>query len=283
MIGRAKFFVAVSSLAVATSLAFATDASAGAYEGFDYTLGAQLSGLNGGTGWNSAWDTNNGSAASGTILAGLGYTDAHGNTLSTSGGAFATDANTFFYQATRDTQDSFGAAGTSVWMSFLVQQASHTDNVNYAMATLGERYGFGDEAMLGGINGSHPAVVKFYTNTGANAPSVTLNTGDVTFMVLRFDFSSSGNDTLSLWSNPLLDAGSLGAPDITVSNADYASSFTGLTLVQGDFRTFTYDEIRIGDSFSAVAPAVPVPEPEAYAMMVVGLGLMGARLRRRKS
>jgi hypothetical protein len=36
-------------------------------------------------------------------------------------------------------------------------------------------------------------------------------------------------------------------------------------------------------AFTGVLPTAPVPEPESYAMILAGLGLMGFMVRRKKS
>jgi hypothetical protein len=79
----------------------------------------------------------------------------------------------------------------------------------------------------------------------------------------------------------------IGGPDsFGNGDADQSVSFTGLTLASdGDVRVlftrgsrlFAIDDV----SLDITAPA-PVPEPETYAMMVAGLGVLGFAARRRR-
>ena len=41
--------------------------------------------------------------------------------------------------------------------------------------------------------------------------------------------------------------------------------------------------LALGGSYGGVLQALPVPEPETYFMMLVGLGVMGFMARRRKT
>jgi len=252
-----------------------------AYDGFNYTVGAQLQGLNGGSGWSGAWQANVAPTNSGSVVSGLSYTDTDGRQLQVSGGAAATDANVFFSQLTRATTESFGAGGTTTWVSFLVRNASFTTGLGYAAATLGQGYTFGSPAMVGGLvtslSGTVGFVAPFY-GSGGPQTLATVAANAVTLVALRFDFAAaSGNDALSLWLNPKL-TGSAGVPDASASLANYASIISGLTLVHGDNRTFTYDEIRIGQSFADVTP---VPEPQTWVLLAGGALALAAVARRR--
>ena len=225
-----------------------------AYEGFEYTIGDSLTGLDGGTGWSSAWTTNGGTG--GNIVAGLSFIDETGNQLVRNGGAYSVNAARFFYQTIRDTNLTFGAADTTIWTSFIIQQASISSGTNYAVTTLGTGYSFGSNAMIAGIGGTtgRPFIADFYASSGGVSDfTITTLPGESVFIVLRFDFAAVGNDTLSLWVNPILGTES-GEPLLTYSGKNYASIISGLTLAHGDNRSFVYDELRIGTDFASVTP-----------------------------
>ncbi len=61
------------------------------------------------------------------------------------------------------------------------------------------------------------------------------------------------------------------------------TSFTGTASITGTLKLFYFDSNNSDNTGSVMATVTAVPEPETYAMMVAGLGLMGAVARRRKA
>jgi hypothetical protein len=98
-----------------------------------------------------------------------------------------------------------------------------------------------------------------------------------------------GSFTLSVYN-----ISSLSAQILDSSNNLYASfisngDFDHLTLPGGSYFTAGNYTLKIGGTatgtsggmYTVTAVTVPVPEPETYAMLLVGLGLVGYRLRQK--
>lgn len=235
-----------------------------AHEGFAYTLGDNLAGKSGGSGWSGAWTATDGylsplaASASGTIVAGLGYTDSGGRRLLASGGAWSSSAGVFFGQIQRASVDKPGAAGSTRWLSMIVRQDAPPTGINYVMAAPGRGWSFGSSAvaMAAGIGGTGVFVNCWYcSGTPATAPIAGWAQGSTALLLVRVDFAVSGNDTASLWINPTLDpAVDIGAPTATASLSNFAELLDGVTVGWGDFHSFTVDELRIGTGRTAVLP-----------------------------
>ena len=174
----------------------------GAQEPFDYPLNDNLAGANGGVGFDGPWTvTANGpssavtGAQSGVIVAGLSYSDALGQVLPVSGGAWQANSSLAFGQGQR-----------------------------------------GTVAVPGG------AVSSSYCNDGRSR-DIGNAAGKTTLMVMRLDIASSASDTMHARLNPVVGQ-PLSAPQLIGSFRNYASLFSGLSLVWGDQRQFDFDELR---------------------------------------
>ena len=97
------------------------------------------------------------------------------------------------------------------------------------------------------------------------------------FLVVRIDFSSSGDESVWMWVDPDLDAEPTTASAIVSGTASsFEADFVRVQLESaGDA---SLDEIRIGDLFSEVATH-PAPEPSTFLLVALGMGLLSARSR----
>jgi hypothetical protein len=122
---RNAFAVGFASIAV---MGFVSNAKAAvlAYEGFDYTAGAGLLNLNGGTGWTSPWNEAQAAIGADAIQAGsLTYTDSQNNVLLTTGGKLL---NTGSSGTSSQGGRSIARINSgTTWMSFLAQRVGEVD------------------------------------------------------------------------------------------------------------------------------------------------------------
>jgi len=257
-----------------------------AYEGFGYNAGSNLNGLNGGSGWATAWsepsfgtgDPNDNVAE--TVQAGSLTT----GPLTTSGNRVVTGGK-FSYDI-RNLGTALGTAGTTRYASFLLRRdVAGPDPVNN-----GPDYGglvFGDENNPNSLFVGKPgggAVTNYSLENGngsTQAPSALPEVlGTTALLVVRFDFSA-GNDTIRLYVHPTPGSGEPAVAAATLTSLDLGT-FVGVSISTGAAATWSLDEIRIGATFADVTP---VPEPST-ALLAAGAGftaLWTRRWRRRAS
>jgi hypothetical protein len=112
-------------------------------------------------------------------------------------------------------------------------------------------------------------VNEAYSNTGVSADA------GVHLFVVGFDLSATaGSDSVTVWLDPTLGAG-VPAGGVTVAGQNIA--FDRLAISDYSGNSANWDEIRWGTTFDSVT----VPEPSAGALLLGGVGVMAAFLRRR--
>jgi hypothetical protein len=105
----------------------------------------------------------------------------------------------------------------------------------------------------------------------------------VTGGYLGFDFDGSGLNTFLTVGQGTPGAGLMVSLPIntTMGGVDVASYQSTFSLTPGG--SYWFKLSGSGDLASYTVTLAPVPEPETYALLLAGLGLMGAVARRRQS
>jgi hypothetical protein len=226
-----------------------------AYEPFAYAPGS-LESQSGGSGWGAGWTNvvdppNDTAVQEGGLVAPTGR-------LATAGNAMHTNPTVDRGRARRALREPLGAAGTSMWVSFLIRPDSSNDY--YGGLTLG-----GDEPMgHGGVFiGGSTTSGRWGLNTSGDRPGQKATAADsavavgrTAFLVVRVDFAD-GPDTVTLYVDPTPGKA---APDSAaglraLKNDIDLGTFKYLTISSGHVARYSLDEIRVGESYTAVAPA----------------------------
>ena len=135
------------------------------------------------------------------------------------------------------------------------------------------------------------ALGNTYTNTDdAQGPfddtytfSLPGSFSGVTGGYLGFDFDGSGMNTILTVGQGTPGAGLMVSLPINTAlgGVDVASYQSTFSLTPGG--SYWFKLSGSGDLASYTVTLAPVPEPETYALLLAGLGLMGAVARRRQS
>lgn len=263
----AVMLVTIVSLTVAPA-----DAALLLYEGFDYPTGQFVDGANGGSGWDSGWESIQDAAAPPTETIIASSLSSPNQLLASTGGALRVEGSgDRFHRQMAGL--GLGADGTTVYMSFLARFLS-TNTPNAAIElTRGDPgnlniMSFGSDTNatpnfgLNDKDGGTESDIVVGAAGSAFAPDM-----DTHLWVLQFDFAA-GPDTVSLTYDGVPQGSS------TVANASFdalgAFFFSGTAGME-------FDEIRIGTELSDVV----IPEPASLGLLLVaGVTGLGRRSRR---
>lgn len=285
--------LAAAALAAVIGLicAPAARASLEVYEPFNYAAGSTLDsqGNNSDVGFagGSTWQNGGGSSGTNTIVGpGLTYTDANGNSLAVSGdAAYIANSSTANETDYRNLSATYGTAGQTLWISLLGQGS--TANSWAGLSLINTNISGGNQEVLFlGQSGTDWEFVDYPTPTGGgvggDSGSLAANKA---FLVYQVVVGASTGYTINTWVNPLLGTSLPATPNATYTNtADTFSQFNQFVLHSGT--PATLDEIRIGTSYTDVAPiASSVPEPATLSLLGIGeMALaIGMCLRKRRS
>jgi Dockerin type I domain len=260
------------------------------YEGFQYADGTSIVGQNGGGGWSNSWNAT-GTITGSTLNAtapGLTYPNlpALGNKLTIAGQQTATgNANNGFLFRTFGAATTFGADGTTAWISMIGQRTGAKSGVqgvggaasyqrifgvsffNAGTANTNERFSIGELSSSATVPDTDMWALNIFNPSGAGEiqPSTT-PIDQQSFLLVRLNYGAGAlADNAYLWVNPNL---SLGEPTIGSAQASLLGrnlEFDRLRVSAGGSNSSTeqpngailaasglLDEIRVGTSFASV-------------------------------
>jgi hypothetical protein len=250
--------------------------------------GNDLNGANGGTGWANAWEVD--SAQLTYKETGLTYSG-----LATAGGA-SVDVN---WSPNRDYDGTgMGDDGDVQWFSLLFQTSTPARQQRVFWFSNGggsSSWGAGSEINADG-NGfaaggdTYPSGKLSGPKVGAFDDGQThLAIGKIVWGELNPNDGNQTDVTVTVWfdadlnaiadrDNPLeSELGSLMSEASGYVAAKFTSGDTGVYLRSHSGNEIVYDELRLGET---LADVTPVPEPTTMALL--GIGGLGALLRRRR-
>ncbi|MBU4273349.1 MAG: glycoside hydrolase [Planctomycetes bacterium] len=255
------------------------------YDGF----GNNIDRNRGGIGWSGSW-TGTGAAtnADSARLGGTGLTFA--------GSPFPTESGRMDLTPSHNTAERQLATpinlntNSTAYVSLLISQALETGSLSGKPLDIQLRDASEVSRAAFGVNGSE----QFYIDMlGNNVHTTSALNGTATYlMVLKIvsqDAGQSGNfDQIFLKTFqsgvdtiPNTDAG-LNWTLVGSTNANSSDILDRIALTGGSAATWTFDEVRIGDTFGAVASNLEAPEPASVVLLLcaaVALLLFGLRRR----
>ena len=249
-----------------------------AYEGFDYpAVGSDVAGQAGGTGFAGPWAPGGFNASISDHLDVAGGSLPFGLLL-TSGNRAASGPTNAIAGVTRPLAAPLGADGTTRYFSVVLRPegtlgaGAFNGFFGVTLETAGEPELYFGKPGGGAIT---QYVVEDRGGAGQVSSGVPAVVGQPALLVLKAQFNA-GNDVFTLYVNP-----TPGGPEPAagaVKSDSNVGPVTGLTIYSTG--AFSVDELRVGDTFADVTPAVP--EPSAGLALALAAAALGRRGTRRK-
>jgi hypothetical protein len=267
--------ILLTAVCLAAAFTVSSQAALLLYDGMEsYTPGAGISGLNGGTAAGGAsWSAYSTASAGQTIeSATLSYS---GGTVLVNGGtnAYFSNSGAATFQTLRDYTIPAVSDGGSIFVSYLMNSPGSFNGDNtFTQVGLYPSQNWGAVTYLSG--GDTQLGVRAGSGSNIGGTANDLQDGVTYFVVQQYQISGA-NTIINTWLNPT--SLTLGTPDTTSTGT--SMTFTQLRI-RGALTTGSYyfDEFRVGTS---IADVVPVPEPAALSLIL--LGGAGAAVFRRRS
>ena len=276
----AALFIAACATSPAQAVLIATDSFATTAGGADYAVGG-IAGQNptvGLSGFTGAWST--GTAA--IVLANGGFTHPL-----TPGTPLPGQVN------------AFSSAGTNPRNLSRAINYAPTDGTYYMSVELNKSAVTNTLDLFAGLGPSQSAATAFasvvsasigFFNGGlgflSNGSVTTLlsdaqvNVGETYFGLLKFDYSTTGTDTVTA---SIYNGSSALVANQVFSGLNLDGNIGRFIIVTNNFdTTVSLDEWRFGTQLSDVMVIAPAPEPTSGWLMLCGMGTMALSRRRRR-
>ena len=283
------------------------------YEGFNYPVGTNLPGQNGGTGWMGAWvGPNLGGAASGSDLPfvvtnGLSWTNGPGYVAGVGGAIFDEDDGGSnhsvghgdarqWFDPTNPLKPFDSVYGTNIWFSCLARYdvVSTSGGIVVPFEDSFQAFSGVGVSLKGGPGGLQVYIRQHGVEMSTNTVNYLQASGGLTHVGLvvgRFRLGpvvanpilQPGNDRLDVWLNqtrePTNDSPLFMAGFSAFRAAPYSQGY--FVVRTGGWCQMVVDEIKVGTNFSDVVPASaasPNPKPPPPLLSIEGAGPAGLQL-----
>ncbi len=253
-------------------------------EDFNYAVGTQLHGKNGGEGFGTAWEVGAPQGSATISSKSLSYTFADGSKIMSDQSLLLSGAPTASNNYSNRRLDVAHNV-TEFYVSFLVESPvwSTSGTVGFSIGL--SAASLSNQLISSSYSASPTPSNRWITSVGGGAYGVYngVATNQTHFLVARFSKTegSTAFNQVDLWVNPTSTL--QGTPDVTSykGGGTFGSFYyIGFQNRGSEGSSYYYGALRGGNTWDDVV--TPVPEPSTMALLLVGLGVGAYVARRRK-